>query len=68
MNLRKRWLYETLKDIPGIDTAILAEVLKTRPEIGRTDDVIREMHWPRRTQPDARCTPTEYQGVLIHRI
>lgn len=57
MNIRKAWLYEALKDMPGLDLAVL-ESLKpsTKTPIGRTP--ADRVSWPHHNGKDIRLEAT----------
>lgn len=67
MNLRRQWLFETLRDIPGIPPEVLAS-LKPRMRLEVPPAGELKYRLPRRNGPDYRCTPAEYRGLLFRHI
>ena len=71
MNIRKQWLYEALKDIPGIDPAILKTLMPKTPAAtawSLSDHQEHGKRYPRRNGADFKTSPDVYPGLLIRRI
>jgi hypothetical protein len=62
MNLRKAWLYEALKDMPGLDPAILESLRPSvKTPIGRSS--ADRVSWPHRNGKDIRLQADQHFQV-----